>query len=72
MQGFIDWFVLNESKQQIENLGFPPVVASIFQAEFNKNAYHIAKWYKEYFQLTGEGDWCCSCSGSAGCQARCL
>ena len=57
MQGFNNWFALNESKQQIENLGYPPVVASIFQAEFNKNAYHIAKWYKEYFQLTDKDDW---------------
>ena len=58
MQGFNSWFVLNESKQQIENLGFPLVVASIFQAEFGKKAYYIAKWYKEYYApITGTDDW---------------
>jgi hypothetical protein len=58
MHGFNNWFVLNESKQQIENLGFPPVIASIFQAEFGKKAYYIAKWYKEYYApMTGTDDW---------------
>ena len=39
---------LNESKQDIVNIGFPEVIASILYEKYGSNAFTIAKWYKEY------------------------
>ncbi|NBP16326.1 hypothetical protein EBU95_18400 [bacterium] len=39
---------LFESKQTIMNLGFPEVVASIFNELFGNKAFIIAKWFRDY------------------------
>lgn len=39
---------LTESVQSLVNIGFPKIIASIFNAKFGKNAHIIGKWYKEY------------------------
>ena len=44
---FKEW-ILTESKQDIVSLGFPEVVASLMQESFGKNAFLIARWFKEY------------------------
>ena len=36
------------SKQSILNLGFPDMVAAMFLEMFGKNAFLLARWYKEY------------------------
>lgn len=47
-----------ESKQNIMNLGLPEVIASIFYEVYGKNAYIVAKWYKDNFsyQFTRGGE----------------
>lgn len=40
--------VLLESKQNIVNLGYPPIVASFFFERFGNKAFLLAKWYKDY------------------------
>lgn len=40
--------LLKESKQQIINLGFPEVIASILYQEYGENATLFARWIKEY------------------------
>lgn len=48
---YIDVFIgnlLSESKQNIVNLGFPPVIASIFFENFGPKAFLLAKWFKDY------------------------
>ena len=40
--------LLKESKQQIINLGFPEVIASILYEKYGKNATLFAKWIKDY------------------------
>ena len=42
------FFILKEAKQSLINLGIPEVIATIFYEKFGKNAYTIARWYKEY------------------------
>jgi hypothetical protein len=42
---------LTEAKQSLVNLGIPEIIASLFQQKFGKNAFIIAKWYKEYESL---------------------
>lgn len=39
--------VILESKQNIVNLGFPPLIASFFFERFGNKAFLLAKWYKE-------------------------
>lgn len=41
--------LVKESKQSIINIGFPSVVVDILFNEFGKNAYLIAKWFKDYY-----------------------
>jgi hypothetical protein len=43
--------VLLESKQNIINLKYPPVLASLFVERFGKNAFIMAKWMKEQSRL---------------------
>jgi len=43
--------VLLESKQNIINLKYPPVLASLFVERFGKNAFIMAKWMKEHSRL---------------------
>lgn len=48
---YIEIFIgnlLSESKQNIVNLGYPPVVASIFFENFGPKAFLLAKWLKDY------------------------
>lgn len=48
---FKEWICLNllvEAKQDIVNLGYPQVIADIFQEHFGKLAFLFAKWYKNY------------------------
>jgi hypothetical protein len=40
--------ILTESKQNIINLGYPPIVATLFFEKFGQKAFLLAKWYKEY------------------------
>ena len=42
--------LLLESKQSIIGLGYPAVLAALFYKKYNKNAYLIARWYKDYKQ----------------------
>lgn len=51
-------FLLNESKQDIVNLGIPRVVADIFYEKFTKNSFRIAKWYADYndYAVRDHGD----------------
>ena len=54
---FKEWFLL-ESNQEIINLGYPLIIAKIFTAKFGKNAFLIARWFKEYYSYYGESkDW---------------
>jgi hypothetical protein len=39
---------LSESKSSIIALGYPILIAKLFFKKFGKNAYLIARWYKEY------------------------
>lgn len=39
---------LKESKQNIINLGFPPVVASLLFEKYGNKAFTVAKWFKDY------------------------
>lgn len=41
-------FLLIESKQEIVNLGFPEIIAKLFQERFGKLSFLISKWFKEY------------------------
>lgn len=40
--------VLSESKANIINLGYPPIVAKLFYEIFGKHAYLMAKWQRDY------------------------
>ena len=40
--------IIVESKENIINLGFPRVLASLFYKNFGKHAYLFAKWFKDY------------------------
>ncbi len=40
-----------EAKQSLVNLGIPELIASLFQEKFGKNAFTIAKWYKDFASL---------------------
>lgn len=42
------YYILFESKQNIINLGFPNIIASLLYENFGKNAFIIAKWQKDY------------------------
>lgn len=42
-------FILYESKQNIINLGYPEIIASLIAERFGKNDYIIAKWWKDTF-----------------------
>ena len=44
---FKAWFYLNEAVQQIVNLGYPKLIADIFEKKFGRKANAIAKWYKD-------------------------
>lgn len=44
---FKEWFLLTESAQQIANLGFPKVIAQMFQRKFERKAFVLAKWFKD-------------------------
>lgn len=39
---------LNESVQNLVNIGFPKIIASVLNSNFGKNAYLVGKWYREY------------------------
>lgn len=48
---FKEWFVndiLLESKQNIINLGYPPIIAKLLYERFGKNSFLMAKWFREY------------------------
>lgn len=46
--------LLSESKQALINIGFPPVIATQFFKLFGQNnAFTIARWYKEYNNISG-------------------
>lgn len=53
---FKDW-LLTESAQEIERLGFPRVVAEIIQRMAGKNAYLLARWNKESSSRNEEPNW---------------
>lgn len=48
--------LLTESKQQIINMGFPPVIASILFEKFGNKAMTVAKWYKSNKNFRGMPD----------------
>jgi hypothetical protein len=45
---FLVQTILKESKQNIMNLGFPEVIASLFFERFGKHAFLMARWFREY------------------------
>jgi len=45
---FFEQSLITESKQEIMNLGYPPIMAKLFFKRFGRNAYLIAKWYRDY------------------------
>lgn len=46
--------IIESSKQNIINIGFPPVIATQFFRLFGQdNAFTIARWYKEYNNISG-------------------
>lgn len=54
---FKNWIRLDllvEAKQDIVNLGYPQVIADIFQSHFGNLAFLLAKWYKNYKYSTAE------------------
>jgi len=53
---FSNWLVL-ESKQEIINLGFPSLIATLFYKKYDKYAYTFAKWYTTYSGIKPEGNW---------------
>jgi hypothetical protein len=40
--------IISESKQQIVNLGYPDLIASMLFDKFGKHAFVISKWLREY------------------------
>jgi len=44
---FKEW-LLNESKQSIIGLNYPEVIASLLHEQYDKNAFTIAKWFRDY------------------------
>ena len=40
--------IITESKDNIINLGYPPIIAKLFFKQWGKQAYLIASWYKDY------------------------
>lgn len=51
---FKTYYLLTEAKQDIVNLGYPEIVATIFYQQFGKLAYLLAKWFKDYKDPTGD------------------
>lgn len=50
--------LLLESKQSIINLGYPKLIAVLLYEKFGKNAFTIARWYKEYYSHGNiKNDW---------------
>jgi len=50
--------LLLESQQNIMNLGYPKLIASIFHEAFGKKAFLIAKWFREYYSYKHKNkDW---------------
>ncbi len=47
---------LRESKQQIVNLGIPPVIAGLLFEKFGNKAMVVAKWFKSYKNTNGYPD----------------
>ena len=45
--------LLLESKQDIVNLGYPELIASMFYQKLGNLAFIIAKWYKDYHHSSG-------------------
>lgn len=52
----VERILLVESNQLVTLLSYPPIIASLFIEIFGKNAFTIAKWYKEYTNLSGENN----------------
>ena len=50
-------FLITESKQEIVNLGFPPMIASMIQQRFGKAAFLLAKWYRDFTAPQADEDW---------------
>jgi hypothetical protein len=49
--------LLIESKQEILNLGYPAIIAKLFYKKYGKNAYLIAKWYRDYKSYGSKEHW---------------
>jgi hypothetical protein len=52
---FREFVLLTEAKQNIIHLGFPPIVATLFNEKFGKNAYLVARWFKQHHDRDGWG-----------------
>jgi hypothetical protein len=48
MKTFNEWLI-SESKANIENIGYPALIAKLFYKKYDKNAFLIAKWYRSYY-----------------------
>lgn len=46
-----------ESKQELVNLGYPPLIAKMFYQKFGKNAYLLGKWYRDYKSNEETDNW---------------
>jgi hypothetical protein len=50
--------IITESKDNIINLGYPPIIAKLFFKQWGKLAYQIASWYKDYKNTRADNkDW---------------
>lgn len=54
---FKEWQIITESKQNIMGLGYPELIASLFNQKFGKNAFLLARWYREYKTRDPNKNW---------------
>lgn len=55
--GFAVREILIESKQNLMNIGFPEVIASLLIQKFGRNAFIVAKWLKDSWSYQFKGDY---------------
>lgn len=53
------YILVTESAQQITNMGYPSIIASLFFKKFGNKAPLFAKWFKDYYTSFGDvsDDW---------------
>jgi hypothetical protein len=48
LTGFLVEQILTESKQNLINLGYPEIIASLLVQKFGRNAFLVSRWMKEH------------------------